>query len=114
MEKMKKMTNMMLQISGLFALLGIILFVTTWIQEFSVFSPLQQEYWSIDKATRDAAPAGSDLANQLAAIKQFGPKLMTFKLIGIGSVLVGIWISLFVIAQRLGMMPERLAKIMKS
>jgi hypothetical protein len=112
-QRMKFMSNMMLFIATLFVLLGIILHITTWIQEFTVFAPLQEEYWTVDKVIRDAAPAGSELANQLADIQKFGPRLMTFKLVGIGSILVGIWMALFVIAQRLGMMPMRLAKIMK-
>jgi len=112
-KKMNTMANMMLMISALFVLLGIILQITAWIQDFNSFQPLVHDYWSIDKATRDAAPAGSELANQLATIQGFPAKLMLFKLVGIGSILVGIWIALFVIAKRLGMIPVRLAQIMK-
>lgn len=112
-QKMNAMANMMLMISALFVLLGIVLLVTAWIQDFNVFQPLVEKYWSVDKATRDAAASGSELANQLATIQGFPAKLMLFKLVGIGSILIGIWMSLFVIARRLGMMPARLAQIMK-
>lgn len=113
-QKMNAMANMMLTASGFFVLAGIILHITAWIQEFTVFQPLVQDYWSVDKATRDAATSGSELANQLAEIQSFPAKLMTFKLVGVGSVLTGIWISLFVIAKRIGMLPVRLASLIKS
>ncbi len=113
-QKMNAMANMMLMVSGFFVLVGIILHITAWVQEFTVFQPLVQDYWSVDKATRDAATSGSELANQLAEIQGFPAKLMTFKLVGVGSVLTGIWISLFVIAKRIGMLPVRLASIIKS
>jgi hypothetical protein len=112
-QKMNAMANMILMIAALFVILGIILHVTAWIKDFTVFQPLLEEYWTVDKATRDAAKSGSDLANKLSQIQQFPPKLMLFKLVGIGSILVGIWLALFVIARRMGMLPMRLASILK-
>lgn len=112
-EKMNKMAGMMLMMSAMFLLLGIILELTAFFQEFTRFAPLQDAYWSIDKATRDAAPAGSKLANQLAEINKFGPKLMTFKLTGIASILTGIFIVLVIIAKRMGGLPGRLGYILK-
>lgn len=111
--KMKQMATMLLMMSMLFVLLGIILEVTAYVQEFTKFAPLQESYYTLDKATRDAAPAGSALAKQLAVIQNFPPKLILFKLTGIASILVGIWISLVIIAKRIGGMPDRLGFILK-
>ena len=113
-KKMQMMAGMMLMVAGLFVLLGIILHIIAWVQDLNTFQPLVNEYWSVAKATRDSAATGSELANQLATIQGFPAKLMLFKLVGIGSILVGIWLVLFVIAKRLAMMPMRLAQIMKS
>jgi hypothetical protein len=113
-QKMNAMVNMMLMIAAIFVIVGIILHITAWTLEFNQFQPLLEEYWTVDKATRDAAASGSELNQKLAQIQQFPPKLMTLKLVGIGSVLVGIWLALFVIARRIGMLPVRLASIIKS
>jgi len=106
------MRKMMVMMGMLFMIIGIIFHVAVLVQEFGVFGPLQKEYWSISKAERDAAPTGSTLANQLAEIKNFTPKLMTYKLIGIGSYLVGIFIMLMGIFMAFGMMPQRISAAM--
>jgi len=76
------------------------------------FHDLQTTYWSIDKATRDAAETGSDLNNQLAKIKNFPSSLMELKLVGVGKILTGIYVLLFGILIALIVMPIRLGKIM--
>lgn len=112
-EKMNNMASMMLMMGGMFLFLGIILELTAFIQEFTKFAPLQEAYWNVDKATRDAAATGSQLNQQLADIKNFAPKLMLFKLTGIANILIGIFMVLVVIAKRLGGMPGRLGYILK-
>lgn len=111
--KMKQMAGMMLMMSMMFALLGIILEISAYVQEFGTFAPLQEKYWAIDKVTRDAAPAGSALASQLAEIKNFPPRLILFKLTGIASILVGIFLTLVIISKRMGGLPDRLGFILK-
>jgi len=111
-EPMAKM-KMMIIVGLIFALVGIILQVTAVVQEFGTFAPLQESYWSVSKADRDAALSGSELSNQLTEIQKFPPRLMTFKLVGIGSILVGICITLVAILMALKMMPVKLGKILK-
>lgn len=97
----------------LFLLIGAALQITAIVQEFSSFAPLQEQYYSVSKADRDAAPTGSALSQQLVEISKFPPKLMTFKLVGIGSILVGVFFLLGGILMALKMMPHRLAKVMR-
>jgi len=98
----------------LFLLVGVVLQVTSFSLEFSKFAPLLDDYYGQhSKAERDSAPAGSELALQQAEITKFPPKLMTFKLVGIGSILTGIFLLLFIIIQALKIMPIRLGKLLK-
>lgn len=106
------MRKMMVMMGMLFMIIGIIMHVSVLTMEFGTFQPLQKQYWSISKAERDAAPTGSALAQQLAEIKNFPPKLMTYKLLGIGSYLVGIFIMLMGIFMAFGMMPQRISAAM--
>jgi hypothetical protein len=110
-EAMMKQMRILMMIGILFLLIGIILHIIVLAQEFGKFAPLQERYWNINKAERDAAPTGSALAQDLVRIKNFTPKLMTFKLVGIGSILAGIFLMLFGILKALIMMPIRLAGI---
>lgn len=112
-EAMKKV-GMMRMAAMAFVMLGALLQVVAFYAEFAEFAPLQQKYWSISKAEREAAPTGSELANQLAAIQNFPPRLMTFKLVGIGSILIGILIMLGGILFALGQMPMRLSAAIKA
>lgn len=77
------------------------------------FHALQEQYWSIDKVTRDAAPANSELANQLVEIKNTPSDLLRLKLVGVGRILTGIYILLFGILIALMVMPVRLSQMMK-
>jgi len=72
-----------------------------------------EQYWSIDKVTRDAAPANSELANQLVEIKNTPSDLLRLKLVGVGRILTGIYILLFGILIALMVMPVRLSQMMK-
>ena len=77
------------------------------------FNDLQAEYWIQSKADRDAAPAGSELNQQLVRLQQYPSQLLFLKLVGLGKILTGIFASLFVIGIFLFMMPIRLAQFMK-
>jgi len=77
------------------------------------FHASQEQYWNIDKATRDSAPANSALTNQLAELQQTPSNLIRLKLIGVGRILTGIFVLLFGILIALIVMPVRLAKFIK-
>lgn len=77
------------------------------------FHTLQDQYWSLSKAERDAAPTGSDLNKQLVELQQTPSTLLMLKLIGIGKILTGIFVILFGILIALVSMPMRLAQILK-
>jgi len=79
----------------------------------AVFHASQEQYWNIDKATRDAAPSNSELTNQLVEIKNAPSDLTRLKLVGVGRILTGIFVLLFGILIALIVMPIRLSKLMK-
>lgn len=81
--------------------------------EEAKFHALQASYWSLDKATRDAAPANSELTAQLVEIQNFPSELMRLKLVGVGKILSGIFLLLLAILMALVMMPVRLGMIIK-
>jgi len=78
----------------------------------ATFHALQEQYWNIDKATRDVAPANSALTNQLVDIKNAPSDLLRLKLVGVGRILTGIYFLLFGILIALIVMPVRLSKMM--
>lgn len=77
------------------------------------FHAQQNNYFSISKATRDAAESGSELNAMLAEIKNTPSELLRLKLVGVGKMLTGIYALLFGILIALVMMPTRLGKIIK-
>ena len=81
--------------------------------EEAKFHSLQDQYWNVDKVTRDAAPANSALTGQLVEIQNFPSDLLRLKLVGVGKILTGIYILLLGILIALMMMPKRLAMVMK-
>lgn len=76
------------------------------------FHQLQSEYFNISKAERDAAPSGSELNQNLVAIQNFPSELLRLKLVGIGSILAGIYALLFGILVALIMMPKRFGMVL--
>ena len=82
-------------------------------KEEAKFHTLQDTYFTQDKATRDAATAGSQLNSQLVDIKNYPSELLRLKLVGVGKILTGIYILLFGILIALMMMPHRLAMVIK-
>ncbi len=78
------------------------------------FHALQDEYYTISKTERDAAPTGSALNAQLVEIKNFPSELARLKLVGVGNILTGIFGILLGILMVLFMMPIRLGKMMKN
>lgn len=81
--------------------------------EEAKFHALQQEYFIINKAEREAAPTGSELNQKLVDIQNYPSELLRLKLVGVGKILTGIFLSLLAIVFLLFMMPIRLAKLMK-
>lgn len=75
------------------------------------FHALQSEYFTNSKSIRDSAASGSELTEQLVGIQNFPSELLRLKLVGVGRILTGIWLSLIAILFALTMMPVRLAKI---
>lgn len=97
----------------LFVVIGAILQVTAFTLEFKKFAPVLDEIGPLQKDVVDNADPGSRIAMLKTEAAKFPPKLMTFKLVGVGSILIGIFIMLFNILQGLRVMPLRLAKVMQ-
>ena len=76
------------------------------------FHPLQQNYFIINKAERESAVTGSELNQKLVQIQNYPSELLRLKLVGVGKILTGIFLSLLAIVILLFMMPIRLAKLM--
>lgn len=102
----------MILISIWFMVQGLMMEMQVPVEE-KAFNDLQAQYWTIDKATRDAAPTGSELNQQLVQIQQYPSQLLTLKLVGIAFILSGIFILLLGILIALMMMPGRLGKEIK-
>lgn len=82
--------------------------------EEAKFHALQQEYFIINKAEREAAPTGDALNQKLVEIQNYPSSLLELKLVGVGKILTGIFFSLLAIAFLLFMMPVRLAKLIQN
>lgn len=77
------------------------------------FHALQNEYFTLSKVEREAAVTGSELNQKLVQIQNYPSELLRLKLVGVGKILTGIFLSLLAIVFLLLMMPIRLAKLMK-
>lgn len=97
----------------LFLLVGTALQVTAFTLEFRQFVPLLDQLAGLPKEVADNAPLGSEISNWKIEAAKFPPKLMTLKLVGVGSILTGIFLLLFVITQGLRVMPIRLGKAIR-
>jgi hypothetical protein len=107
MKKVMMVMGFIMLISLVFALQGVLMHGDVASEE-ATFHELQDQYWSLDKVTRESAETGSDLSNQLVELQQYPSELMRLKLIGVGKILTGIYILLFGILVALIMMPTRL------
>ena len=81
--------------------------------EEAKFHQLQESYFTQSKAVRDGAETGSELNADLVAIQNYPSELLKLKLVGVGRILIGIFILLFGILIALMVMPARLAKIIQ-
>lgn len=81
--------------------------------EEDTFHALQDSYFSISKAERDAAATGSELNANLVEIVNYPSSLLFLKLVGIGKILTGIFLVLFAILIALIMMPIRLKEAIR-
>ena len=77
------------------------------------FHALQKEYFTLSKVEREAAVTGSELNQKLVQIQNYPSDLLRLKLVGVGKILTGIFLSLLTIVFLLFMMPVRLARLMK-
>lgn len=77
------------------------------------FHALQQEYFIMSKVEREAAVTGSELNQKLVQIQNYPSELLRLKLVGVGKILTGIYLSLLAIIFLLFMMPIRLGKLIK-
>lgn len=82
------------------------------IQE-AAFHELQREYFLQSKVVRDAAETGSALNEQLVQIANYPSELLTLKLVGVGTILLGIFFLLLGILIALMIMPVRLKALME-
>lgn len=81
--------------------------------EEAKFHTLQAEYFIQSKEFRDSAETGSIANAQLVEIVNYPSELLRLKLVGVGSILIGIFILLFGILIALMIMPIRLSQIIK-
>ena len=100
-------------VAVLFVVIGFVLQVSAFTLEFTQFAPLLENLAPLQKSVVDEADPTSEIAMWKTEAAKFPPKLMTFKLVGIGSILIGIFITLFVIVQALKIMPIRLGNVIK-
>ena len=118
MGNMKKMMPVILMmlivvvISFVYAWQGVQMHNQVAVEEVK-FHDLQGDYFSNSKVIRDSALSDSALTAQLVEIKNYPSTLLQLKLVGVGKILTGIFILLFVIAFLLFMMPVRLSQLMK-
>jgi hypothetical protein len=112
-EGFQKKMKMLEIIALLLLLMGIGLQSNAFRLEFTKFTPLLDELMPVQAPLIDEADPGSRLAMLKTDAAKFPPKLMTFKLVGIGSILTGIWILLFGIIQALKEMPTRAKMFLK-
>jgi len=118
MKDMKKMMPMMI----IMITIVITSFVFAWqgvsmhrqvITEENKLHELQNSYFTQSKAVRDAAETGSQLNKDLVKIQQYPSTLLMLKLVGVGKILIGIFVLLFGILIALLSMPVRLGSIIK-
>lgn len=95
----------------LFLSIGIVFHVTAFTLEFTQFAPLLDKLAGLPKSQIDEATVGSEISMWKIEAAKFPPKLMTLKLVGVASILTGIFLALFVITQALRFMPLRLKKL---
>jgi len=100
-------------ISLVFAVWGISMHARVGVEEQKLRAAID-EYFSLDKATRDSAPTDSELNKQLVEIQQAPSELLRLKLVGVGRILTGIYALLIGILIALIMMPVRLGKMIKT
>ena len=82
--------------------------------EEAAFHELQDDYFSQSKVIRDAAETDSTLSKKLVEILNYPSELLRLKLVGVGKILIGIFLVLIAILMALMMMPIRLAAMLKS
>lgn len=99
-------------VSLVYAISGISMHSKVSIEE-GKFHALQDEYFGLDKFTRDSAATDSELNSKLIEIQQYPSELLRLKLVGVGKILTGIYALLFGILIALIMMPVRLGEIIK-
>ena len=112
MEPVMMIMASLMLLSLIFAIVGISMHQKVKGEE-KRFHSIQDSYFVLDKETRDNAASNSQLSQQLMAIKNYPSELLRLKLVGVGRILVGIYILLFAILMALVMMPKRLAAVMK-
>lgn len=112
MKPVMMLMMLIMVVSLVFAVLGFTMQQKVSSEE-AEFHALQDDYFSLSKATRDGATSGSSLNDQLVEIKNFPSDLLRLKLVGVGRILIGIYVLLFGILIALILMPIRLAMIIK-
>ncbi len=113
--EMKPVMGMMMALmilSLVFAIWGVQMHTKVTTEE-AKFHELQSSYFTLSKATREAASDGAELNQKLAEIQNYPSELLRLKLVGVGRILTGIYVLLFAILIALVMMPKRLAAVIK-
>jgi uncharacterized membrane protein YccF (DUF307 family) len=115
MDPPVKMVKKVTMVAIVFAIIGVGMAWTALILEQVSLVPMQEEYFTEHtKAERDAAAAGSELANLQADIEEMKPTLLTLKLSGIATILFGITIALLGILRMLSLMPIGLGDVLRA
>ena len=98
---MEKMQNMMMKRYQLFAWLGLIIVLISFWLAYSVAGPANAIFFSVDKATREAAGTGSVLALANVTRHSIAAWVPHFKFLGLGIMLGAITMALGLIATTL-------------
>jgi hypothetical protein len=89
-EAFFRKAKMLILLAMLFLITGIVLQSTAFNLEFTEFTPILEELKPLQKSVVDNADPNSRIAMLKTEAAKFPPKLLTFKLVGVGSILTGI------------------------
>ena len=96
-DKPIKLTMMLLLfVAIIFAWQGVAMHMQVASEE-AAFHELQDDYFSQSKVIRDAAETDSTLSKKLVEIRNYPSELLRLKLVGVGKILIGIFLVLIAI-----------------
>lgn len=92
-------------------MLGVLLLALILLVNVFFLGPIKDNYWKNDKASRDAAPNGSELVENWRTIESVSNWTQPLTFLGMGAILFGIGISLLMILQTLRMQAMKMQEM---